>query len=279
MIGGEKMTAIDFLNSVKIFDGIINICISIKNNFVLKKTSHYFKNYHKHLTIYNDGTGILINSFDIVFNKKIKEELKRAINISDGKKTAYFPSLTEMMSTDIKERFTQYGFWLYADDNIISNCKEKYWSDIDDNQEDVRLKNDDKEFRWIFRFNYSRIKENKPYHVVYIMSIPDMFPITDGKLDLDSANDINLQANEENDMNSSMQVLNRINNFKYTVSFDTKVELNSPPECEMYDINSKKKIQKLDLEHNIIYNKYTCTIKNPKLGSIIRIRWNVKHMS
>lgn len=273
------MTATDFLNGIKIFDGIINICVSIKNNFSLKKTSHYFKNYHKHLTIYSDGTGIIINSFDIVFNKKIKEELKRAININDGKKTACFPLLKEMMKTDIKDRFTQYGFWLYSEDNIISSCKEKYWSDIDDKQEDIRLKNNNKELRWIFRFNYSRIRENRPYHVVYIMSIPDMFPITDGKLDLDSANDINLQANEENEISSSIQILNRMNNFKYTVSFDSKVELNSPPECEMYNINNKKNIQKLDLEHNIIYNKYTCSIKNPKLGSKIKIGWNFKRMS
>ncbi|MCM1499222.1 MAG: hypothetical protein NC124_12220, partial [Clostridium sp.] len=157
------MTIADFLNSIKIFDGIVNICVSIKNNFSLKKTSHYFKKYHKHLTIYDNGTGILINSFDIVFNKEIKEELKRAINISDGKKTAIFPSLEEMMKTDIKDRFTKYGFWVYSDDDIISSCKEKYWSDADNNQEDIRLKNDNKELRWIFRFNYSRIKENKPY--------------------------------------------------------------------------------------------------------------------
>lgn len=279
MIGGKQMNIANFLESIKIFDGILNIFFSLKNNFNLKKTSHYFKNYHKHLTIYCDGTGVIINSFDIVFNKKIKEELKRALNIEDGKKTACFPSLKEMMSTDIKDRFTQYGFWLYSDDNIISSCKEKYWSDIDDNQEDVRLKNNNKELRWIFRFNYSRIKENKPYHVVYIMSIPDMFPITDGKLDIESANDINLQINEENKISSSMQIRNRINNFKYTVSFDSNVELISPPECEMYNINSKKNIQKLDLEHNIIYNKYTCSIKNPKLGSNIKISWNFKCMS
>lgn len=46
--------------------------------------SHYFPKYHKHLTIYKDGTGILINSFDIVFNNTDMESLKRGINMDFG---------------------------------------------------------------------------------------------------------------------------------------------------------------------------------------------------
>lgn len=95
----------NFLLGTKIFKNILNIIQIIKNNFILKDTSHYFNNYHKHLTIYKDGTGILINSFDIVFNKRIKEEIKRAINISDGKRAAKFPSLSDMKKIDIHNRF------------------------------------------------------------------------------------------------------------------------------------------------------------------------------
>lgn len=264
------------LLGLKIFHNIVNIFISIKSNFILRKTSHYFKNYHKHLTIYKDGTGILINSFDIVFNKSIKEELKRAINIGDGKKTAHFPTLKEMQKVDLNDRFDKYGFWLHSEDNIISSCKEKYWSDTEDSFEDANLKNDDKELRWVFHFNYSRIKENKPYHVVYIMSIPDMFPITGGKLDLSCANDVNLTLNKDIGSNSSMRIRNRIKNFRYTVSFDTRIKLEAPPECDSYILNNKEGKQKLDLEYNIIYNKYVCNIKNPKLGSTIKIKWNFK---
>lgn len=266
--------ATGLLSSLKILNVIMNVFISIKNNFSFQKTSHYFKNYHKHLTIYNDGTGVLINSFDIVFNKNIKEELKRAINISDGKKTANFPKLKEMMKTDIDERFSKYGFWLYSENNIISNCTEKYWSDTDETKDDIRLKNDPKELRWVFKFNYSVIKENKSYHVVYVLSVPDMFPISQGVLDEESANDINILMNDEYESSSSMRIINRIKNFKYTVSFDSKVKLKSAPQCQMYNIDSKKNIQKLDLDHNIIYNKYTCSIKNPKLGTNIKIAWN-----
>ena len=144
------------LAGTKIVKNILNIIQIIKNNFILKDTSHYFKNYHKHLTIYKDGTGILINSFEIVFNKKIKEEIKRAINISDGKKSAKFPDLSDMKKVDIHDRFDKYGFWVSSEDNIISSTKEKYWSDINDAYEDANLKNDDKELRWVFNFNYSR---------------------------------------------------------------------------------------------------------------------------
>lgn len=84
----EKIAAI-----FDIFEKTSRVVSWLTGKVIIKNTSHYFKKYHKHVTIYKNGTGIIINSFDIMFNKNVKEELKRAINISDGKKTAAFPSL------------------------------------------------------------------------------------------------------------------------------------------------------------------------------------------
>lgn len=263
-------------STVNLFEKAFHGIFWLKRNGIPKDSSHYFKNYHKHLTIYKDGTGIIINSFDIVFNKDVKEELKRAINISDGKNDAAFPPLKTMCNVDIGDRFDKYGFWVYSEDRIISSCKEKYWANTDDTIEDKKLQNDEKELRWVFHFNYSRIKTNKPYHVVYVLSIPGMFPISDGKLDYDSINDINLKDDESYGSSSSMEIRNKIDHFKYTVSFANGVELDMSPECDLLDVNNKKIKQKLDLEYNIIYHKYTCNIKHPKLGAKIKINWRFK---
>lgn len=254
--------------------GIANAYNSIKNKMFLKKNSHYFDKYHKHLTIYKNGTGIIINSFDIVFNRHVKEDLKRAINISDGKKDAGFPTLKEMQKTKLEDRFHEYGFWMKSEDNIISYAKEQYWCDTDSSYEDTNLKKDNKELRWIFHFNYSRIQNKRKYHVVYVMSIPGMFPITNGKLDLQSANDYNIIENTEIGNCSSMKIRNMINEFKYTVSFENGIEVDSPPECDEFTVSDKKIKQKLELDDNILYNKYTCYIKKPSIGSRIKIKWN-----
>lgn len=265
------------LTILNIFEKIPRVLSWVKNRHFSLNSSHYFKKYHKHVTIYKNGTGIIINSFDIVFNKHTKEELKRAINISDGKKTASFPTIKKMKSETIDKRFDKYGLWVYSDDKIVSSIKEKYWSDSDDESEDIILKKDNKELRWIICFNHSRIKLNKIYHIVYVLSIPEMFPIIDGKIDYESINDLNMLNDDDCGSNSSMEVLNRIDKFKYTVSFENGIMLDRNPECIMTELNQNRKIHmSLNYAYNIIYSKYTCNIRHPKIGSKIKINWKFK---
>lgn len=75
-------------NLITILKSGIDIGYFIHSNhsFKRKKITHYFENYHKHVTIYDDGTGVIINDFDMVFNRKEKTFLKRGLDISDGKK-------------------------------------------------------------------------------------------------------------------------------------------------------------------------------------------------
>ena len=250
------------------------------HSFRNKKITHYFENYHKHVTIYNDGTGVIINEFDIVFNRKEKTYLKRGLDISDGKKNASFPTLVEMKKTKIRDRFDTYGFWYYSDDNIISSVKEKYWTDEDDENdaENIALKNNDKIFRWEFKFNYSRICPNKKYKVIYVMSIPGMYHIKDGKLDIDSINDEQLLNNLESGNSTSIRIKNPIRNFYYTISFESDILLDREPKCMLKHIGQQNDLThpKLKYEYNTIYNKYTCNITKPKIGSIIKINWQFK---
>lgn len=278
MIGGVlhlDLSSITALNNLlNILDKLKNYGLWIfKNKSKFKKSPYYFKKYHKHVTIYENGNGIIINSFDIVFNDFNSKRLERGINISDGKNSAGFESLKNMKNTPLNKRFDSYGFWVYSSDNIIQETKEEYWLDDDREQEDIFAKNNNKELRWVFKFNNSNIKLHKPYHVVYIISIPGMFPIKNGKLDFAEI-DKNLFGEYSN---SSIEIRTPTEQLEYTVSFYNGIELQIQPEAIFKPLGNKKDSYKsITKEYNIIYNKYMCYIKSPQLGSKLKVRWKFK---
>lgn len=105
------MKLADFNILLSIFDKFKNYLIWLfKHRSKFKKSTYYFKNYHKHVTIYDDGNGIIINSFDAVFNNMDSTKIVRGINISDGKNSAEFPPLNHMKRVTLKGRFDNYGF-------------------------------------------------------------------------------------------------------------------------------------------------------------------------
>lgn len=261
---------------------ILNIFVKLKDGVVwlfktkpkFKKSPYYFKNYHKHVTIYENGNGITINSFDIVFNNKEEQKINRGINIRDGKICAEFTDLETMKGVDIKNRFDKYGFWVYSDDNIIEESKEEYWLDKDKEQEDVVAKNDKKELRWVFKFNMGKIELYKPYHVVYVMSIPGMYPISNGEID---KSEININNSDTYSSSSSIKIKKPVEQLKYTVSFYKSIDLKSKPTAIFKEIGSiNDSYPSVTNEYNIIYDKYICYIKKPKLGSELKLRWKFK---
>ncbi|MCM1326742.1 MAG: hypothetical protein NC094_07025 [Bacteroidales bacterium] len=241
----------------------------VKNKAKFKKEPYYFKDYHKHVTIYENGNGILINSFSIVFNRADDNEIRRGINISDGKISAKFPSFKKMQGESLENRFDKYGFWVYSDDNIIEESKEEYWV-IEGIQENITASKNDKELRWVLKFNPSKIELHKPYRVIYIISIPGMFPITKGKLDFSEIENSYFFGYSS----SSIDIRTPIEEIYYTVSFYNSIDLQTEPEATVHAMvgrdNSPLKINK---EYNIIYNKYICHVEKPQLGSKIIIKW------
>ncbi len=258
---------------VSIFDKLKDYATWLfKHKSKFKKSSYYFKNYHKHVTIYDNGNGIIINSFDVIFNNTDSKKIVRGIDISDGKISAEFPLLTDMKKLELKDRFDNYGFWVYSDNNIIEEAKEEYWLDNDKEQEDIAARNNKKELRWVFKLNRSKIELHKPYHVIYVMSIPGMQPILNGKIDPWEVNPDSFNEYA----NSSIKIETPIDELKYTVSFYNSIKLQTEPESNLKPIGAEKESNKpitITKGYNIIYNKYICYIKKPQLGSKIRIRW------
>lgn len=271
--------------------GVANDCINVllffvkpikwvleKGRYLFCVENHYFDEYQKHLTIYKDGTGILINSLSIIFKRPKKDELRRGINIEDGKVQAVFPSLQKMTETKLDDRFSSFGFWYYSENDIISSVTEKYWSDDpEEDNEDYKVKNNDKEIRWIYKFNSSRIKPGKKYRIVYVMSIPGMFPILDGEIDSASINDPNLLNDGECKSSSSIEITHKIKKLIYTVSFENGITLDITPECS-YNRKGHKQVNHpgILVDTNILYTKYTSILRHPRINSKIRIKWRFK---
>lgn len=257
-----SMSQINIL--LNIFDKIRNYCIWIfKSKPKFKKSPYYFKKYHKHATVYDNGNGIIIISFDITFNNKDVNRLVRGVNISDGKLSAVFQSLENMKELSLKERFDKCGFWVYSDENIIEEIKEEYWLDDDKEQGDIAAKHDKKEIRWVFKLNVSKIELHKPYHVVYVISIPGMFPILNGKIDFSEID----KTNFDEYSSSSIDIWTPIEQLKYTVSFYNSIDLQTEPEAIFKAIGDDKcSYPPIKKEYNIIYNRYICYMKRPQLG-------------
>ena len=142
----------------------------------------------------------------------------------------------------IKVRSTYEDYDDYDDD-------EEDDEDDEDDKENISLKNNDKVFRWVFRFNYSRICPNRKYKVIYVMSIPGMYPIKDGKLDINAINDEQLLNDLESGNSTSIRINNPIRNFYYTISFESDILLEREPKCILKHIDQQESVTHPKLKH------------------------------
>lgn len=237
-----------------------------------KNLDYYFEEYHKHLTVYRNGNGIIINSFTIVVNNIDSiTEFKRELDIHDAKKETEFPRLKIMKKTDLKDRFEKFGFWCQClnNDKLILAVEEKYWTEQDENS-DIVSKMDPKILKWILRMNPSSIELGKPYEIVYVMSIPGMFPIVDGYFNEESAN----IKGSNGIFSSQVQVKHKIKKFVYTISFENGTKLYLNPSGKIKG-KTDKNLHFIN-DNNIIYYKYIFSVDSPEYLSTINIKWQFK---
>lgn len=242
-----------------------------KENYVGKIEDYYFSEYEKHITIYQNGNGIIIHKFKVVANDISKlQKIRRKLNIEDGVKTSHFPSLKEMMQTNKANRFKDFGFWYSSEDNVISEVKEFYWDSKTPN-ENKKLKNNPQEIRWIFKMDKNKLKKEKPYEICYVISVPGLAALKDGSLDKNLLNDP-----LEEISSSNMHIDHKIQKLKYTISFEDGVSIDVPPKCKCI-ISEQDGVKELDIpgieDYDLLYKKYIFSIENPVFGSEISISW------
>lgn len=239
---------------------------------------YYFKDFTKHITIYKNGNGIIINSSTlIVTDLKRFNKIYRKLNIEDGKEDSNFPPLDKMMKVEKKDRFEKFGFWYGSDKEVIERVREYYWSDTDKAKEDKKIKGNTKELRWIFDFNKGRMEENRPYKILYVISIKGMYPLENGFLNCKVVNDPN--SIEENF--TEMDIIQDIEKFKYVVSFEDGIELFATPKCHLCHLANDEngnEIIKEEKEDNLLFTKYYFNIEKPLLGSKVKVFWKFKEL-
>lgn len=250
---------------------------NIQNIINSELPDYYFSNYEKHITVYKNGNGIIILKFTVVANDiHSLQQIRRKLNIEDGVKTAKFPSLEVMMKTAKADRFTEYGFWYEADDDLISDVKEYYW-DNKTKKENKKLKKNLQELRWVFNINKNKLVKEKAYKISYAISVPGLAALRDGRLDKELLHD-----KTEDISFSNMQIDHRILKLQCVVSFEDGVALDTKPECKCI-IGKQDGLKELDISgteyYDIFYRKYIFNIDYPEFGSDINISWKYNEIN
>lgn len=276
----------DVLSFIKIANQGLKLIPAIYNTFLTLRqiksnalnTDFIISNCKKHVTIYKNGHGIMICSYDIqVINPKNFEYFYRRINIDDGNVDAKFPSLNSMIKHKNEDRFSKYGFWYSCTDNIIQGVEEYYWTSRDLNHQDEALKNNKKELRWRFIINRNNIEKGGIYNITYSVSIPGMFPIMDYKFCKEKS--INMS---DRVMSSSLDIMHYAKRLEYIISFEKgdgtdRFYFDREPNCEIRYLNPNRNnnnnFKKMKLIPDNFYTKHLCVIKNPKFTSSITVSW------
>ena len=234
------------------------------------KLDYYFEEYHKHLTVYKNGNGIIINSFIIVVNDLNSVlRFKRQLTIEDAKESTVFPPLREMKKTNLKYRFEKFCFRCKCINNngLIHSVEEKYWTNDSDNDDNISKQNP-KVLKWILRMNPSSIKKGKPYKIVYVISIPGMFPIENGIFKENIAN----KKGTHGGFSSNFKVNHKVKKFIFTLSFENELKLHRKPSGKIILGQTSDNLH-YDNDDNIIYDKYIFRADDLAIGSSINIEW------
>lgn len=241
-----------------------------ENTDKYEKADYYFEDYCKHLTVYKNGNGIIINSFTIVINNiDSVTSFKRGLDINDARASANFPKLKIMKKTELKDRFCKFGFWCKCLNNnkLISSIEEKYWTESEENNDDIS-RADPKYLKWILRMNPSSIEIGKKYKIVYVLSIPGMFPVENGIF-----NDViaNIKGTH-GAYTTKFRVKHPMKKFEYVVSFENGFKLFEDPTGKFEKHDSENNLHFVN-ESNIIYDKYVFYVNEPDINSAIKVKW------
>jgi hypothetical protein len=222
----------------------------------------YFLEDKKHVTVFGNGHGVLLNYPKIkVLNLDKFEKFTRAIDISDSKKDTKFLSLKEMLKTNKNDRFVKMGFWYNCD--LVNNHK------MICNLNQLPTHNE-KFLEWEFLIDRNALQKQNIINLNYGVSIPDMYPIKDCNLDIDSI------PFENYSFRSSITCNHKIKKFIYQISFEKSINLvgNSVKfyyECD----NFKKEVKSHHFTSDIFYDRFTTTIKNPRYKSLLYVTWKI----
>lgn len=276
------MAVSEIASVLKIVEGIVKLAPIV--NFLIdnkyRKYSYYFKYYNKSVKVYCNGNGLIKNEFVVrIINPTKFKTFKRLLNVEDGKKDIEFPPLEVMMHAPECNRFQNYGFWCHSDEGIISSCKEFYWDDdLPDDEENIALKTNKKELRWIFDVDTNKLKKHKDYCFAFYISVPGLFPIKEGLYDFDSAN-IKIERPNRRICSSSITVNQYVRKIDFSLSLEKGIDVEVNPTCNIVRRSGEgNKVHTATgglHSSDFFYNRWNFDIKKPALNDDIVIEWKV----
>lgn len=246
-------------------------------NSIEKSLPFKYLDYNEESIIYPNGHVIGIYSYRIkILNKEeIKFIYKKFDLTQDVGDIFKYPPLEEMLKKSMDLRFQDFGFWYKQKNDFISGIAEFYWDDNDLLIENMSDKENPKLLKWIFEIDKSQIENGQDYEFSYIISIPGMLPITDGKHDeikkaktfIGYWNSVNLDSN--------------VDNYSNILSFEKNVKVkNTSIACSLSTnrYNDKKLDTLICKDSSLMsdyiniddYNRYITTAKDLKVGSTIK---------
>lgn len=262
---------------LSIFEKALKILKNARISFLTRaqKLSYYFEEYHKDVEVDKEGNGVVTVSFTMkIINPKTMKDFVRTINIADAKEKSVFPSLKQMSKVRTQDKFRKFGFWYQSDENILVSVKEDYSYNVSTTAEEIRAKGDNKTLRVKFGIDQAKLKKNGSYKVTYILSIPGMFPIENGRYDKNE-----IPHKKYGKFSSNIAIKHLIKLFSFTIKFEDGIKVKDPPKgyivSNSYNRDDEEKDIECYSENQILHQIYTVRVKNPKYSNTVKIEWDI----
>lgn len=246
---------------------------SSKNRIPQGCDDYYFEEYNKKVYIRKNGSGLIVSSFKLeVLDPNKLNHFVRTIDISDGKNGAAFPDFDAMKAIPIDKAFQEYGFWYISENDIVTDVEE-YYDEIDRNRE-----MDNKFLSFKMLIDTAKLEKNRSYSMAYAISVPDLFPIVNGRFDFNTAD-----RNKYPDFTSFISATHFGDHLRFSAYFEKGIVFKDKPKGfakrrstappEIKDIKGKK----CEFKDNIFYLKYHFELEHPQEYESINMKWNVKN--
>lgn len=251
---------------------IITIGKEFKNLFsegrmLLNNKDYFFKDFHRKTFVDSNGNAVIYFEQVVhIVNPDKCDFLTVDLDVSDGKDCCEFPEFKEMIKED-KKFFQDYKFCCIASDDITGNIREDY-SHLN-SAERINLIKSKKFISIKIPFKKSHLRANNDYKVAYAFSVPDMYPIINGRIggiqDID-----NFQYIE-----SWISCAKRHKKLKYSLYLSNEIQVKD-------DVFSMVRLQDsndatpnhIDNYNFLLYNKYVSKIEKAYKYRDICIKWS-----
>lgn len=212
----------------------------------------------KHVTVYKNGHGIILHDIELSIYKT-NEQFEKKLDISDGQDSCEFPPLDDMKTTNVEDRFSEFGFWCSSTPKDVIKSVEEVKG---------RSNSKKKVLKFIFDKNVVEKLKGKPVKILYGFSIPGLYPINNSRLDM--------SLGGINPILSEFDVKYPMNYIRYIIGLEDGINVHSV-EGTYYSRGEENKGTSIAVtdKDDLFYSKYTMSVTKPKVGALISIRFSI----